>query len=145
MPNLLSMLSDPIWMTATDFLHVNTASGAWLVFWFIPCPTWISPLWLQAADCRRLAEHRASARTLTQATDAWTDTGSLNPHWHGPLPGHLVPLEQMPVTYHTRLQDSPPLRPSDWLPTSTSSPPLPAVSFLLPRTEPVGHESASRL
>lgn len=29
---LLSIPSDPIWMTATDSLHVNTASGAWLYF-----------------------------------------------------------------------------------------------------------------
>lgn len=25
-----------------------------------------------------------------------------SPHWHMPPPGHLVPLEQVPVTHHTR-------------------------------------------
>lgn len=73
-------------------------------------------------------------------------------HWRGPPPGHLVPLEQVPVTHHTRpptcLQDSPPLRPSDRLHSSrfhllTSL--SPTVSYLLPRTKPVGHVSANVL
>ena len=80
------------------------------------------------------------------------------PEWHRvpspplawPLPGHLVPLEQVPVTRHTRrpscLPDRPPLRPSEWLHSShfhllTSL--SPTVTYLLPKNSPVGHASAS--
>lgn len=112
---LPSSLSDSIWITATDSPHVNTASGAWLGFWFIPCPSRISPSWLGAADFWRLAEHRGSARILTPATDAWTDTRSPHPHWHEPpsWPSGASRASASQVTPRTRLRDSPPLRPSE--------------------------------
>lgn len=97
---LLSTHSDPVWITATDSPHVNTASGAWLGFRFIPCPSQISPSWLGAADLWWLVEHRGSARILMPATDAWTDTRSPHPHWHDPPSGHLAPAEQAPVNSH---------------------------------------------
>lgn len=122
---LLSTLSDSIWITATDSLHVNTASGAWLGFWFIPCPSRISPSWLGAADFWRLAEHRGSARILTPATDAWTDTRSPHRHWHEPpsWPSGASRASASQVTPRTRLRDSPPLRPSE-LASQLLHPPL---------------------
>lgn len=111
---LLSTLSYHIWITATDSLLVNTASGAWLGFWFIPCPSQISPLWPRAADFWWLVEHRSSARILTPATDAWTDTSSPHPLWHvsPSWPSGASRASASQVTPHTRLRDSPPLKPS---------------------------------
>lgn len=66
-----------------------------------------------------------------------------SPHWHGSPPGHLVPLEHVPVTHCTRLPagHSPLLKPSNQLRgsrchllTSLSS----TMSYLLPRNDPVG-------
>lgn len=110
---LLSTLSETIWITATDSPDVNTASGAWLGFWFIPCPSRISSSWLGTADFWWLAEHCASARILTPATDAWIDTRSPHPHWHEPpsWPSGASRARASQVTPHTGLRDSPPLRP----------------------------------
>lgn len=75
----------------------------------------ISPSWLGPADFWRLAEHRASARVLTPATDAWTDTRSPHPLWHGhpSWPSGASGASASQVTPRTRLRDSPPLRASE--------------------------------
>lgn len=76
---LPSILSDPVWTTATDSLHVSTASGAWLYLDSSLAQLEFSSSWLQAFEWWRLAEHRRPARILTQAADAESDTGSLTP------------------------------------------------------------------
>lgn len=138
---LLSTRSDPIWITATDSPHVNTASGAWLGFWFIPCPSRISPSWLGAADLWWLAEHRGSARILTPATDAWTDTRSPHPHWHEPpsWPSGASRASASHTSHPSARQPSTETIGTGFTaPASTSSPPSPAASNALSQTEPVG-------
>lgn len=75
---------------------------------------------LVMADC--------SARILTQATDAWTDTGSPHPHWHEPPPPSWPSGASRASASHT---SHPPARqhstetfgPGFTAPASTSSPP----------------------
>lgn len=95
------------------------------LFRLIPCPTPISPSWLQAADWRRLAEHAGFARMPTRAADAQSDTGSPHPIGMSPPPSHLVPLEQVPVTHRTRL---PPRRHSAETPRTGFTAPAPTAS-----------------
>lgn len=99
---LLSLLSDPIWTTATDSLHVNTASGARLYSDSSLAQLEFPSSRLRASEWQRLAEHRCPARILTQAADAQSDTGSPHPAGTSPRPGHLVPPEQVPVTHRAR-------------------------------------------
>lgn len=72
--------SDPIWLTATDSLHINTASGAWLVFWLIPCPTWIYILSTQGCWVPTAVRTRPICQNVTQAADAHEWHRVLSPH-----------------------------------------------------------------
>lgn len=83
-PWVLSTLSYPIWMTATDSPHVNAASGVWLYFDSSLAQFEFSSLWLRAGEWQRLAEHCGPAKFMTQAADAQSDTGSPHPTGAGP-------------------------------------------------------------
>lgn len=95
---LMSILSDPVWMTATDSLHQHQV----LVFWLISCPAWIFILltagfWVATAG--RTSPPCQNPDTGRRCTE-WHRVPSF--HWHGSLPGHLVSPKQVPVTHHTR-------------------------------------------
>ncbi len=151
-PGLLSVLSDPIWMTATDPLHVNTASGAWLYF-----DSSLAQPEFHPHDCGLLSG------------DGWPNITALPESWHRlqmhrVSQGPLTPLARAPAwpsgasragaSHSSHLpaclpaRHSTPLRPLDGLCRSCrylliSS--LPTGSYPPPRTKPMGHRSANML
>lgn len=82
MPN---PVSDPIWMTATDSLHINTASGVWLYF-----DSSLAQLEFHPHDCR------------LRTGDGWPNITALPESWHRlqmhrVTQGPLTPLAWAPA------------------------------------------------
>lgn len=97
---LLSTLSDPIWITVTDSPHVNTGSGVWVRFLFIPCRSRISPSWLGAAGFWCLVEVIVLPGSWCQLQMPGLKQGPLTVIGASPPPGHLSPPEKAPVKSH---------------------------------------------
>lgn len=125
-PALLSTLSDPVWIAATDSPHVNTASGAWLGFWFIPRP--LSNFTLMTRTCWLLM----AGWNIALLPGSWCQL-QMPGLTRGPLtligtstpsgPSGAFGASASQVIPRTRLRDSPPLRASE-LASQLLHPPL---------------------
>lgn len=147
MPN---PVSDPIWMTATDSLYINTASGVWLYF-----DSSLAQLEFHPHDCRlptgdgwpnitalpeswhRLQMHRVTQGPLTPLAwaPAWPSGASRAGASHSSHPPARLPARQPSAET---------FRPPSQLPLPPPHLPI-ANTYLLPRTKPMGHGSTNVL
>lgn len=112
-------------MTATDSPHVITALGAWLGFWFIPCPSCISPLRLGAVywwwpTVLPGSWHKLQMPGLTQGPLTLIGTSPPPPSWpSGASRASASHTSHPPARQHSTET----FGPGFTAPASTSSPP----------------------